>query len=38
MIDRLADQIFEILQTAPRIGGLLLGIAAHPIFSAIFGR
>lgn len=37
-MERLAEIIVDTLQRFPRLAGLVLGIAAHPVLVALLGR
>lgn len=37
-MNQLADVILETLQRFPRLAGLVVGIAAHPVLVALLGR
>jgi hypothetical protein len=37
-MSQLADLIVDTLQRFPRLAGLVLGIAAHPVLVALLGR
>lgn len=34
-MERINDLIVEVIENYPRLTGLLLGVAAHPIFAAL---
>lgn len=38
MDTRIIEALLEAVERFPRISGILLGIAAHPIFSALIYR